>query len=109
LVEPKELWPGYYVTIEAEEQRPRKRWALVRYIYNSHSYQGWLIRDALELVEPAPVEPGPVPEPLHPFPEPDVHVPIPEPLHRSWFEVAVSLFFIATVLFFVWLGIKPWI
>ncbi len=55
LVEPKELWPGYHVEIVDERQR-QKLWARINYIWNNHDYSGWVIKEALDVIDPPRVD-----------------------------------------------------
>ncbi len=60
LVEPKELWPGYHVELIGKEYQGRQKlWAEVRYLYDSQMRTGWVIKEALDVIEP------PKPPPVH--------------------------------------------
>ena len=50
LVEPRELNPGYHVVLTGrEDQRPKKLWVEISYLFNNKYYTGWVIKEALDL------------------------------------------------------------
>ncbi len=94
LIQPKELWPGYHVEIADEYQGRKKLWARINYIWNNHDYSGWVIKEALDVVNPPPWEASFSPD----APRPDAHgAPLPPAPSPGQFRVWPWVAFVIAV------------